>query len=64
MGPPFIVDNEVLVLPRRDICPRDFGTPEGTEVLNLAPKARFELATARLTAGGSTAELPGNKVFQ
>gem|GEM_PF-4255856 len=33
----------------------------GTEkVKNLAPRARFELATLRLTAECSTIELPGN----
>ncbi len=33
---------------------------KGSEKENLAPRARFELATLRLTAECSTIELPGN----
>ena len=66
--PQFALNANLFALPRRP--PSSFFPPKGTSFnqkarpsprfLIMAPQARFELATLRLTAGCSTAELLRN----
>jgi hypothetical protein len=49
-----------LAWPENKICERRF-SKSLKEKENLAPRARLELATLRLTAECSTVELPGNR---
>ncbi len=46
--------------PTTVFCNRSRGRQSGKYLMLLAPRAGFEPATNRLTAGCSTTELPGN----